>query len=146
MKILYSYSEQSFKLYVLQVLICTNYKIPHLLVCYLYFGYEVINSIHQLFSNCWKSRSSRNPASFFWNLNDTPITAFTTVHYLTMSWAKWFTYYCVHNSPLLDHVLRQMIHLLLCSQQSTTWPCSEPNGTPVTVFTTVHYWTMSWAK
>jgi hypothetical protein len=78
--------------------------------------------------------------------NNTPITVITTVHYLTISWAKWYTYYFVYNSPLFDHVLSQMEHLLLCSQQSTTWPCPKPNGTPITVFTTVNYLTMSWAK
>ena len=64
--------------------------------------------------------------SLFFNLNDTPVTVFTTAHCLTMSWDEWHTYYSIHNSPQLDHNLNQM--------------------TSLTVFTTVHYLTMSWDK
>jgi hypothetical protein len=78
--------------------------------------------------------------------NNTPVTVFTTVHFFTMVRAKCYTCYSVHNNPLLEHILSQIIHPLLCSQPSTASPCSEPNDTPVTVFTTVHHLTMSSAK
>lgn len=78
--------------------------------------------------------------------NNTLVTMFTIVNCLTISSRKWHNYFCVHDSLLLDHVLRQMTHLLLCSQQSTTWPCSETNFTHVTVFTTIHCLNIFWAK
>jgi hypothetical protein len=62
------------------------------------------------------------------------------------TWSCSDTCYCVQNSPQLDHVLTQMIHLLLCSQQPTTWPYSVLNDTSITVFTTVHYFTLCWGK
>jgi hypothetical protein len=80
---------------------------------------------------CWQhSRTWPCPQQ-----NDTSLTVFTAVHSLTISWDERHTYYSVHSSPLLDHVLSKMTHLLLCSQQSATWPCSEPNDIPVTLFT-----------
>jgi hypothetical protein len=97
--------------------------------------------------------------------NITPVAVFTTFYNLIVFWVKWHTCYSVHNSqlldnvlsqiivcycvqicPLLDHVLSQMLRLLLCSQQSTAWPCSEPNKTPVIVSKNVHCLTMFWAK
>jgi hypothetical protein len=78
--------------------------------------------------------------------NNTLVTVFTIVNCLTISSRKWYNYFCVHDSLLLDHILRQRTHLLLCSQQSTTWPCSETNFTHVTVFTRIHYLNIFWAK
>jgi hypothetical protein len=79
-------------------------------------------------------------------LNNIPVTVFTVVNCLTTSSSKWHNYFFVHGSPLLDHILRQMTHLLLCSQQSTTWPCSETNVIHDTVFTTIHCLNIFWAK
>jgi hypothetical protein len=78
--------------------------------------------------------------------NNTSVTVFTTVNCLSMFWAKCYVCYCVHISPLLDHIPSHMIHLLLCSLQSTTWPRSQPNDTYITVFDIVHQLTMFFAK
>jgi hypothetical protein len=71
---------------------------------------------------------------------------FTTAQNLTISSAKWYISYSVHNSPQLDHVHNNMIHLLLFSQHSITWPCPETNDTLIRVFTAFHYLTMFSAK
>jgi hypothetical protein len=95
----------------------------------------------QLFLCSWQSITWPCPQT-----NDTALTVFTVVHYLTMFWDKCYTCYSVHNNPLLEHILSQIIHPLLCSQQSTAWLCSEPNDRPVAVFTTFHHLFMFWIK
>jgi len=90
--------------------------------------------------------SQQSTASQYPKPNDTTTSVFVAVHYLTMSSGKWHISYCVHSTPLLVHVLSQMLQLLQCSQQSTAWTYSEPNNTPFAVFTAVHRLTMFWVQ
>jgi len=86
--------------------------------CSLYFGYKVIKPQSSYLVTA--ESHTHQVTTLFFNMIDTPVAVFTTVQKLTMPSIKC-TSYCVHNSPEIDHVLRQMTHIsVLTTVQNLT--------------------------